>query len=114
VGSDFSHSYFKEVKIEQSAFNYANCVKTTWMNCVMSDCDFKEAFMSEVKFKVVRLNKVNLTHVDFFKTPLKAIDLSDCLIEGIMLSDTFSELRGAKINMYQAAGIAQLLGVEVV
>jgi hypothetical protein len=43
----------------------------------------------------------------------KGIDLSDCSIEGIMLSDTFSELRGAKMNMFQAACIAQILGIEI-
>ncbi len=70
--------------------------------------------MSELKFKGIKLNRINLTHVDFYKTPLKGIDLSDCAIEGIMLSDTYAELRGAKINMFQAAEIARLFGVQVV
>lgn len=114
VGSDFRQSYFKEAQLEGSLFQYANCVKTTWMNCVLCDCDFKEAFMSEAKFKVIKLHNVNLSRVDFFKTPLKGIDLSDCSIEGILLSETYKELHGAKINMFQAAGIAQLLGVQIV
>ena len=100
--------------MEDSAFNYANCVKTTWVNCEISGCDFKEAFMSEAKLKAIRLSNVDLTHVDFYKTPLKGIDLSDCTITGIMLSDTYAELRGAKINVYQAAEVARLFGVQVV
>ena len=70
--------------------------------------------MSEVKFKKITLNKVDLTKVDFFKTLLKGIDLSDCTIVGIMVSDTFTELRGAKVDMMQAIAIAQLFGVQVI
>ncbi|WP_257790929.1 hypothetical protein [Candidatus Formimonas warabiya] len=42
------------------------------------------------------------------------IDLSDCTIDGIMVSDTHIELRGAKVNTVQAVEIAQILGVRVV
>ena len=70
--------------------------------------------MSEVKYKGIKLNQVNFTHVDFFKTPLKGVDLSDCTIDGILVSDTYAELRGAKINMFQAAELARLLGVQIV
>jgi uncharacterized protein YjbI with pentapeptide repeats len=71
AGSNFNQAYFKEVRLEGSSFKYANCVKTTWMSGILSDCDFKEAFMSEVKLKSIKLYNVDLSRVDFFKTPLK-------------------------------------------
>ena len=114
AGSDFGQSSFKEVLLDGCSFHYANCVKTTWANCEVKDSQFKEAFMSEAKLKTMTLSRVDFTRVDFFKTPLKGIDLSDCIIEGILLSDTYAELRGAKINMLQAANIAQILGVQIV
>jgi uncharacterized protein YjbI with pentapeptide repeats len=113
AGSDFSQSYFKEIRMEESAFNYANCVSTTWINCSIHGCSFKEAFMSEAKLTKIELAQVDFTHADFYKTPLKGVDLSDCAIDGIMVSDTYAEFRGARMNMFQAACIAQLLGIEI-
>lgn len=59
-------------------------------------------------------HNVNFTSTDFFKTRLKGIDLSDCVISNIMLSDTYMELAGAKVNIYQAAELARLLKVQIV
>ena len=114
IGSCFTQASFNDTRIEGSAFHYANCVKTAWTGSAVSDCDFKEAFMSEAKLKSLVLNQVNLTRVDFFKTPLKGVDLSACVIDGILLSETYAELRGVKVSMEQAAGLAQLLGVQIV
>ena len=57
---------------------------------------------------------MNFTSADFFKTPLKGVDFSNCNIDSIMVSDKYTELYGAKINMFQAVEIAKLLGVKVV
>ena len=67
-----------------------------------------------MKFKKIALTKVNFTSADFFKTSLKAVAISECNIDSILVSDTYQELRGVKINMFQAVEIAKLLGVKVV
>jgi hypothetical protein len=45
---------------------------------------------------------------------LKGMDLSGCTIDGIILSDTLDELRGASINVFQCAMVAGLIGIKVV
>jgi len=113
-GSDFNKALLKDSLLEGNSFQYANCVSTSWENCTINDCNFKEAFLSEVKFKKTGFHQVDFTRVDFFKTPLKGIDLSECTIDGILMSETRSELQGAKVNMMQAAVLAQLLGVKII
>ncbi len=71
------------------------------------------AFFPETKLKKTSFHNVNLSGADFFKTPLKGQDLSSCIIEGIQVSDSFSELKGLKINLTQAADVAVLLGIKI-
>ena len=52
-----------------------------------------------------------LAHVELCHTPLAGIDLSSCNIEGITVSDTCAELRGATIDALQASVVASLMGV---
>lgn len=59
-------------------------------------------------------SEVNFTGADFFKTKLSGIDFSDCEIAGIMVSDSYKELKGLKINAFQASEIAAMLGVKIV
>ena len=113
-GSNFSQSCFKEVAISGSSLCYVSCANTVWKECTINGSNFKEAFLSEVKFQKLALKAVNFQRVDFFKTSLKGIDLSDCTIDEIMVSETFNELKGAKINAVQAVTIAQRLGMKIV
>jgi len=70
--------------------------------------------MSEVKFKKTVFSSTDLTGTDFFRTPLKGMDLSECAIDGIMVSDQFTELSGVKVSLLQAAELARLMGVKIV
>ena len=70
--------------------------------------------MSEAKLKKLTLSEVEFTNVDFFRTSLSGIDLSDCVISGLMVSDSFSELKGATINAELAAEVARMMGIIVV
>ena len=56
----------------------------------------------------------DLAGTDFFRTPLKGMDLSECVIDGIMVSDQFTELAGVKVSLLQAAELARLMGVKIV
>ncbi|MEG1537263.1 MAG: pentapeptide repeat-containing protein [Clostridiales bacterium] len=103
----------KESILSGSSFCYANCFHTVWENCSINNCTFKEAFFSESRLKKLKLQEINFSNTDFFRTALKDIDLSACTIEGIMVSDTFQELKGLKINSAQAVTLVHLLGVKV-
>lgn len=49
----------------------------------------------------------------FFKTPLKEFNFTDCNIDGMTVSDNASELRGATVDLYQAAMFAKILGLKI-
>ena len=55
----------------------------------------------------------DLSEVSFFRTPLKGVDLSTCAIDGITVSETFSELKGLTVGAHQTVGLAGLLGITV-
>ena len=44
---------------------------------------------------------------------LKNADLSTCQIDGILLSDDYTELQGLTVSSLQAVGLAKLLGINV-
>ncbi|NLZ46321.1 MAG: pentapeptide repeat-containing protein, partial [Clostridiales bacterium] len=53
------------------------------------------------------------TQVSFFKTPLFKIDFTSSEIDGIIVSNSFQELKGAIVTPYQASGLAKLLGLDI-
>jgi uncharacterized protein YjbI with pentapeptide repeats len=113
-GSDFTKSGFHWTELTRSGLPYIDAVETTWEHCSVSECDLHEAYLSRVHLKKTTLSDTDLTRVELFQTPLKDIDLSSCAIDGITLSDTHAELRGALVNVTQAAQLALMLGVKIV
>lgn len=113
-GSRFDKAVFKSVVLSESQLNLANFGGSLFEGSKAEMCSFREAFFSEVKLKKTKFVKSDFTKVDFFRTSLKGMDFSDSVIESIMVSDTYREVAGMKINMFQAAEIAKLLGVTIV
>lgn len=113
-GSQFCNSTFKWVKLLDSQFHYGNFSTAFWEFGEIRGCNFRESFMSEVKFKKTVFSSTDLAGTDFFRTPLKGMDLSECVIDGIMVSDQFTELAGVKVSLLQAAELARLMGVKIV
>jgi uncharacterized protein YjbI with pentapeptide repeats len=114
-GSNFSKSHMKETSLADGSFRYADFSGSVLENCAISDCNFTEAFLSEIRLKKPTLKAVNFTGADFFKALLEGIDLSDCIIDGITVSDTRNELRGAIVNAGQAIELAaRILGIKIV
>ena len=54
-----------------------------------------------------------LRKCQFFKTMLKGMNFTTCSIQGLVLSDECRELKGAVVDLYQAAELAKYLGVVV-
>ena len=113
-GSDFGRSSLINTVIQGGTYHYGIFSQTLWENSEILNSEFGDSFFSEAKFKKIRFDNVNLTRSDFFKTVLKGIDLSSCIIDGFMVSDTFREIKGVKLNADQAVVIAQMLGVKFI
>lgn len=113
-GSSFSNASLKWVKLLECQLRYGNFSLAHLEFCEISGCCMRESFLSQVKFKKTVCSKTDFTSTDFFRTPLKGMDLSDCNIDNIMVSDQYTELSGMKVNLFQAAELAKLIGVKIV
>ena len=113
VGADFHESLFKEVRMEDSVFSYANFSGTSWESAVLNGCDLQESYLEECRLKKTELNRVKLNRANLFGTALRGLDLRGCEIEGILISDEKKELAGAVVDLYQAAELARLMGLVI-
>lgn len=112
-GAVFEHATLRNVSIIDTPCKYMNLSQALLDHCRITDCDLQDSALSQMKLKQTIFDNVDFRHSDFFKTPLKGVDMSSCRIEGILISDTFSELRGMKIDASQAPYIASCLGVKI-
>lgn len=113
-GASFASASFKSCVFEKCGCAYCSFVSTLWENTNAEDCDLQKSFFSEAVLRKPVFRKVNFAGTDFFRTKLKGIDLSECVITDIMVSDTYAELAGLKVNVMQAAELAKLLGVRII
>ena len=75
--------------------------------------DFSHADLSEARLARTAFDDVRFAGTSFFRTSLAGVDLTACQLAGIVLSDAMGELSGCMMDLYQAAGIAQRLGVVI-
>ena len=113
-GCNFSSSHMRDSILFHSGFRYATFYKGVWNRVTLDNSNFKEAALTEMRLTKPVFKKTDFTGADFFKTPLKGLDLCDCVIDGIAVSDSCAELRGAKITAEQAPTVARLIGVRIV
>ena len=67
--------------------------------------------MSEMQLGQTSILDCDLKNANVFKTSLMGIDLTSSRIEGIVISDSMEEIKGAKIDLFQAADFMRKLGV---
>lgn len=113
VGLVISDSFFRKT----SFYNW-NGRYVQWSSCALEHMNWMESVCRESLFSDCPLKAVQFTHTDlqqaqFFKTYLKGIDLTSCQIDGLSVSDRMTELRGAIVDLYQAAELARMLGIEI-
>jgi uncharacterized protein YjbI with pentapeptide repeats len=103
----------KDVLFSESNFTYSNFGHSKLQKMIFSSSDFSNAYLAECKLKEMEINDVSFNGCDFFKTPLRGIDLRNSRIDGLLISDGFKELEGVTVDLYQAAGLARFLGVNI-
>lgn len=114
VGCDLHQSFFVRDVFADCACSYANFNESKLEYVTMQGCNLHEASLSQMRVKRLKLEACNLTRAELFRTRLRDVDLSSCTIQALRTSDTFVELRGAKIGLDQAPDIIGLLGVKLV
>jgi uncharacterized protein YjbI with pentapeptide repeats len=113
VGAYFIDCVVEEVKIIGSNFSFVNFTKTKFKSCTFNETDMHEGVLSDCSLKTFAFDTVKLYKADFYKTMLKGIDLRTCDISGIVVSDTLQELKGAVVELIQAAELAKKIGIII-
>lgn len=113
TGAKITGSSLKDVAISDCSMEYVNFDDSKLECFLVEDSDMENGNFAQCRCKQVWWNGVRLKNASFFKTPLKGMDFTTCEIKGIVLSDECSEVRGAVMDLYQAAELAARLGVVI-
>lgn len=98
---------------EQSNFHYASFGQCKIEKTVFSLCDLRESDLSALKHKKLSIVSSDLERAVITGTCLKDLDLSESKLDGLLFSDTASELRGAELDVSQLIQIAPNLGIKL-
>ena len=100
-------------ELRDSTLSYASLAKARLTDVLARADDFSHADLSEARLARTAFDDVRFTGTSFFRTSLAGIDFTTCQLADIVLSDAMGELKGCRMDLYQAAGIAQRLGVVI-
>lgn len=113
TGANFTEAVLRRVEVRDSTLSYASLAKSKLEDVTARATDFSHADVSEARLKRAAFDDVRFVGTSFFRTSLSGIDFTACQLADIVLSDAMGELRGCRMDLYQAAGIAQRLGVVI-
>lgn len=131
--ADFSDGYFNRCQMISSKGVGAKFSGSSIQNMVFSDCNLEYVNFDSSKLERVRFCETELSHgaisqcrckdmsfqkvclhgASFFKTSLKGMDFTSSDITELVLSDECTELKGAVVDLYQAAELAKHLGIII-
>jgi len=113
VGIDMSNTLIKQTTFEQSNLQYSNFNETKMTDVLFDHTDFTEATMAKAKLKRFEATESRFVKNNFFKTMLETVDFTNNEFSMPMVSSPPVELKGAMINILQAADLIGLWGVIV-
>ena len=113
TGANFTAAVLARTELSDSTLSYASLAKARLTDVLARADDFSHADLSEARLARTVFDDVRFTGTSFFRTSLAGIDFTTCQLADIVLSDAMGELKGCRMDLYQAAGIAQRLGVVI-
>lgn len=113
VGAKFCGNTMLHTSMEDCNLSYANFDCSKLEHIRFWDSQLRGGFMTQCRCKAVEWNRVCLEQASFFKTGMKGMDFTNSDIKGLMLSDDCREVKGAVVDLYQAAELAKYLGVVI-
>ena len=119
--TDETADSIKGQKLEFDSIHFVRCRFTdcdftgaSFCNVVFDKCDFSNSSFEDSYWKNTRAEGCKGDGSRFSNASFKWVKLSDCTIDNIMVSDQYTELAGVKVNLFQAAELAKLMGVKIV
>ena len=97
--------------IKDSNLSLSSFARSRWKSVAFVACDLSSADMGEMQISQGRFQDCNLVGAAFFRTSLMGVDLSTCRIDGLVVSESMAELKGAKMDLYQSAEFVKKLGI---
>ncbi len=113
VGANFLESRFFSTRFLRGVYRYAGFDSVVCNDVAFEESDLTQCNFAACKWKKVILRGARCVGVSFFGTPLASVDFTTCTLEGITVSDTAAELRGAVVTALQAVDLARLLGLVI-
>lgn len=113
MGAIFTDCRLVHMVLENCTLVGANLTGASIEQARFSGSDFSESYFSECRHKALTVNEDTFVKTSFFGTPLAGLDFTTSRFEGVTVSDSGAELRGAVVTVEQAADLARVLGVVV-
>lgn len=103
----------RQAKLEDCRLFEADFTGCKLQNTAFSRCKLEHARFPQSQFSQVSFAHCDLIGANFVHTLLKDVDLTTCVIDALTLSESCAELRGAVVDLWQAAGLARRLGLII-
>ena len=113
VGIKAQNAKFTHVTMQGCNLRYANLGESRYENWTLQECDFTDSFLTNCQLKDVVLRDNRFIRTSFIRTSLKGLDFTSGELMEAQVSEDGRELAGAKVDIYQAAEFARLLGLVV-
>lgn len=113
TGADLHGSYLERVSFKSCLLGYANLSESKVQHVRFEGSSLQEASLDHMKTKALSFADTDLTRAELFGTSLKGCDLSSSTIDGIRISDGYTELKGTSISLDQTPSVLAILGVRV-
>ncbi len=113
AAANFIDCRLVHLELAESSLRGANLTGASIEQAHFAAVDLSDAWFSECRHKGLVLEECTLIRTSFFKTMLKGLDFTTSRMEGITVSNSGEELRGAIVNVQQAAELARVLGVVI-
>ncbi|MGO2890843.1 pentapeptide repeat-containing protein [Enterococcus devriesei] len=112
TGCNFAESYLRDCHFKDSLINFGSFSATNLKNVWFENCQLSDGEFFEVTWKHLFLEKNNLENSNWQRTKLAGLDFTSNSFSKIACS--MEQLKGLKVDSYQALVIAAGLGLEIV
>lgn len=113
VGARFTANRMINVAMKDCNMDYVNMDNSILKQLLLENVQLNSSNLSHCRCRDILWNHVQLTNASFFKTPLRGMDFTESDINGLILSDDNEELKGAVVDIYQAAELAKRMGLTI-
>lgn len=111
TGCNFAESYLRDCRFKDCVINFGSFSGTNLKNVAFENCQMTDSEFFEVTWKHLFLDRNNLDNSNWMRTNLFDLDLTSNQFSKIAFS--MEQLRGVKVNSFQALIIAAGLGLNI-